>query len=328
MRSRTTISPRRASRTGVTDGYLHDYASTPQGDLGDRAGLLYQGQVYAWQRNVRGTPTRGLAPSRFVHYLENHDQIANAGFGERLAVLLIALHRAMTTLLLTRAVDPDVVQGQRPARQAVAVLRRSRSGTMRGGAPRSRALRQPIRAARDARGSGEHSRSQRARDVRRVRSSSSPGAGAARRSTEVLHRDLIAAARRSDVHDRAPRWRRAVLTRCACAGPSAVARQPRANVSRAITAYENRGSPLRESGWRVAWSSEDPRYGGHGTPRPFTVARLANPSAPRRAVRAGSVGVAARRSEDPIPAKKCLRSIHDGAAAIPYVACRRRRPQA
>ena len=34
----------------------------------------------------------------------------------------------------------------------------------------------------------------------------------------------------------------------------------------------------RARGWRLAWSSEDPRYGGHGTPEPFTVARLAIPA--------------------------------------------------
>jgi maltooligosyltrehalose trehalohydrolase len=37
-------------------------------------------------------------------------------------------------------------------------------------------------------------------------------------------------------------------------------------------------APPAGTGWRLAWSSEDPRYGGHGTPEPFTRARLALPA--------------------------------------------------
>ncbi|HEV7555855.1 MAG TPA: DUF3459 domain-containing protein, partial [Kofleriaceae bacterium] len=37
-------------------------------------------------------------------------------------------------------------------------------------------------------------------------------------------------------------------------------------------------APLAGQGWRVLWSSEDPRYGGHGTPEPFTRTRLALPA--------------------------------------------------
>ena len=37
-------------------------------------------------------------------------------------------------------------------------------------------------------------------------------------------------------------------------------------------------APPRGTGWRVIWSSEDPRYGGHGTPRPFDRVRLAIPA--------------------------------------------------
>jgi maltooligosyltrehalose trehalohydrolase len=37
-------------------------------------------------------------------------------------------------------------------------------------------------------------------------------------------------------------------------------------------------APPRGQGWRIAWSSEHPSYGGHGTPEPFTIARLAIPA--------------------------------------------------
>ncbi|HMG23629.1 MAG TPA: DUF3459 domain-containing protein, partial [Kofleriaceae bacterium] len=37
-------------------------------------------------------------------------------------------------------------------------------------------------------------------------------------------------------------------------------------------------APPRDTGWQLVWSSEDPRYGGHGTPRPFDRVRLAIPA--------------------------------------------------
>ena len=40
---------------------------------------------------------------------------------------------------------------------------------------------------------------------------------------------------------------------------------------------EPRIAPPRGMRWRLIWSSEDPRYGGHGTPPPFTEQGLAIP---------------------------------------------------
>jgi maltooligosyltrehalose trehalohydrolase len=37
-------------------------------------------------------------------------------------------------------------------------------------------------------------------------------------------------------------------------------------------------APPEDTGWCVVWSSEDPRYGGHGTPTPFDRVRLAIPA--------------------------------------------------
>ena len=55
----------RVALTGATDGYFHDYRGTPQELISAlKHGFLYQGQLYAWQRNTRGTPTRGLPRSR------------------------------------------------------------------------------------------------------------------------------------------------------------------------------------------------------------------------------------------------------------------------
>src|SRR5439155_787619 len=75
----------RVALTGRNEAYYTDYHGTPQ-ELVSAAkwGYLYQGQHYHWQRKRRGTPTRDIAPSALVTYLQNHDQVAHAGRGERL----------------------------------------------------------------------------------------------------------------------------------------------------------------------------------------------------------------------------------------------------
>ena len=78
----------RVAATGVIEGYLHDYRGTAQELVSAlRRGFLYQGQIYPWQNKPRGRSTRGVARHRLIHFLENHDQVANVGFGERLSAL-------------------------------------------------------------------------------------------------------------------------------------------------------------------------------------------------------------------------------------------------
>jgi len=76
-------------------------------------GFLYQGQFYRWQGRRRGTPTFGVEPWRFVHFLENHDQLANTGMGERLHQMAASgALRAMTAVLLLGPQVPMLFQGQ------------------------------------------------------------------------------------------------------------------------------------------------------------------------------------------------------------------------
>ncbi|MGE3404700.1 MAG: DUF3459 domain-containing protein, partial [Vicinamibacterales bacterium] len=68
---------------------------------------------YAWQRNPRGTSTRGLPCDAFINFLENHDQVANSLDGRRLrARTSPGLHRAATALLLLMPGIPMLFQGQ------------------------------------------------------------------------------------------------------------------------------------------------------------------------------------------------------------------------
>ena len=82
-------------------------------------GYLYQGQGYRWQRKRRGTPTFGLPASAFVHYLENHDQVANSARGERIRQQTSpGRYRALTALLLLGPQTPLLFQGQEFAASA------------------------------------------------------------------------------------------------------------------------------------------------------------------------------------------------------------------
>ena len=68
--------------SGHNEAYYTDYKGSPQ-ELVSTAkwGYLYQGQRYKWQKRRRGSFAFDLPPTAFVHFLQNHDQIANSGRG-------------------------------------------------------------------------------------------------------------------------------------------------------------------------------------------------------------------------------------------------------
>ncbi|MBD0370080.1 MAG: malto-oligosyltrehalose trehalohydrolase [Pyrinomonadaceae bacterium] len=100
--------------TGKSEAYYTDYRGRPQEFISAlKWGFLYQGQRYKWQRHRRGTSALNLKPEQFVVFLENHDQIANSGRGERIHLLTSpGLYRAMTALMLLAPNTPMLFQGQ------------------------------------------------------------------------------------------------------------------------------------------------------------------------------------------------------------------------
>src|SRR5439155_740433 len=71
--------------TGRNEAYYADYLGAPQEFISAaKYGFLYQGQALSWRKALRGTSTLGIAPEVFVCFIENHDQIANTGPGQRL----------------------------------------------------------------------------------------------------------------------------------------------------------------------------------------------------------------------------------------------------
>jgi maltooligosyltrehalose trehalohydrolase len=104
----------RVALTGHSEAYFSVYSGRANELLAAaRHGFLYQGQSYPWQKKPRGMPTRGVAPERFVSFIENHDQVANSGRGLRMPDLTgPGKFRAMTALMLLMPSTPMLFQGQ------------------------------------------------------------------------------------------------------------------------------------------------------------------------------------------------------------------------
>jgi maltooligosyltrehalose trehalohydrolase len=91
--------------TGEHDGYYADYGDEPHRLLCRclAEGFAFQGQRSAYRGTRRGEPSAHLPPSAFVNFLQNHDQIGNRAFGERLGQLVsdpYALRAAAAVVLL------------------------------------------------------------------------------------------------------------------------------------------------------------------------------------------------------------------------------------
>ena len=91
--------------TGERDGYYCDYSDHPIDQLGRCLveGFAYQGEQSLFRKGAaRGERTASLPPGAFVSFLQNHDQIGNRAFGERITTLAHprAVRAAMAALLL------------------------------------------------------------------------------------------------------------------------------------------------------------------------------------------------------------------------------------
>ncbi len=262
--------------TGRDEAYYSDYRGRPQEFVSAaKYGFLYQGQRYQWQRKRRGSPTFGFARERFVHYLENHDQVANSARGDRLHRLTSpGRWRALTALLLLGPQTPMLFQGQEFASTApflyfadhepeLAELVRKGRAEFLEQFP-SIALPDVSDALPDPADPGTFERCK-----------LDPAQRAAHRQAADLHRDLIRlrrtdavfAARQARDVDGAVLSDSAFLLRCLTAEGDD--RLIVVNLGRPLhfdPAPEPLLAPPAGCRWRVIWSSDNPRYGGLGAP--------------------------------------------------------------
>jgi len=102
--------------TGESGGYYGDYQRSPRADLARALafGFVYQGEISKfWGNRPRGEPSGKLPPAAFVNFLQNHDQIGNRPFGERLESLAPAdaIEAALAVTMLAPGV-PMLFMGE------------------------------------------------------------------------------------------------------------------------------------------------------------------------------------------------------------------------
>jgi maltooligosyltrehalose trehalohydrolase len=260
--------------TGRDEGYYTDYRGNAQEFVSmAKYGFLYQGQWYKWQQQRRGTPALHVPPARFVVFIENHDQVANTARGQRLHALTSPGRlRAMTALLLLAPQTPMLFQGQEFASSAPFLFFADHRGDLANAVREGRMAflsqfpsaatqeMQDILPSPDARETFARcvlDHTERARNAHVL----------------ALHRDLL----RLRSSDPCFRQQRQGGVDGAVLGPAAfVLRYFGADgddrllcVNLGTTAHldpapEPLLAPPEGGRWNVAWSSEAPRYGGHG----------------------------------------------------------------
>jgi maltooligosyltrehalose trehalohydrolase len=104
----------RVTLTGERDGYYGAYepgAGTVATTI--RRGWLYEGQENPVSGKPRGAPAGELGAERFVYCVQNHDQVGNRAFGDRLAQSISAdAYASVALLLLFLPMTPLLFMGQ------------------------------------------------------------------------------------------------------------------------------------------------------------------------------------------------------------------------
>ena len=106
----------RVLMTGEKQGYYGDYQRSPLDDIARAlsSGFVYQGEVSTFRGGVaRGEPSGALAPTAFINFVQNHDQIGNRALGDRLESVAStpAIEAALAMTLLAPAI-PMLFMGE------------------------------------------------------------------------------------------------------------------------------------------------------------------------------------------------------------------------
>ncbi|HEX3999387.1 MAG TPA: malto-oligosyltrehalose trehalohydrolase [Pirellulales bacterium] len=266
----------RVALTGHGEYYYGDYHGTPQELISAvKWGYLYQGQWNARQEHRRGTPAFDLPGSQFVIFLQNHDQVANSAQGLRAHQIgSLGRHRALTALMLLAPGTPLLFQGQEFCASAPflffadhdvelgSLVRDGRQESLR----QFRSLTGADAASFFADPGDPGTFAQCKLDLRERESHA---------AAYALHCDLLRLRREDRVFaaQRSDRVHGAVLAAEAFMlrylGADGDDRLLLVNLGRDLE-FVPPSEPLLAlppgKDWQLLWSSEDPRYGGCGTP--------------------------------------------------------------
>jgi maltooligosyltrehalose trehalohydrolase len=262
--------------TGRNEAYYSDHLGSPQELISAmKRGYLFQGQWYAWQKQRRGSPTTGMRPANFVNCIQNHDQVANSLRGIRLHHLTSpGRFKAMTALLLLGPGTPMLFQGEEFAASApflyfadhnpelAKLVATGRRQFLEQFPSIARPESTPCLANPESEATFQKCKldfSERERNA----------------NYYALHRDLLKL-RREDVVFHNPRpggVDGAVLGAEAFVlrffGENGDDRLLLVNLGMDLNlaaAPEPLLAPVENTSWKLLWSTEDPRYGGFGTP--------------------------------------------------------------
>jgi maltooligosyltrehalose trehalohydrolase len=104
----------RATLTGERDGYYAAY-SPGTADLARtiERGWLFEGQPFGSDARPRGADAGALGAARFLYYIQNHDQVGNRAFGDRLTdAVSLDEYCAVSLLFLLLPMTPLLFMGQ------------------------------------------------------------------------------------------------------------------------------------------------------------------------------------------------------------------------
>lgn len=262
--------------SGHNEAYYSDYLGKPQEFVSAmKYGFLYQGQRYRWQGKRRGSPTLGISPAAFVNFTQNHDQVANSARGLRSRFLTAPnTYRAMAALALLGTGTPMLFQGQEFGASAPFYFFADHAGELRKLVYEGRIdfMAQFASLVTPEMGGCLPDPG----DCRTFHACKLDWSEAEKNGDTVkLYRDLLRL-RRSDPVFRAQKARAAdgaVLSDLAFVlrffGDEGDDRLLVVNFGADLElnpAPEPLLAPPEEKEWAVLWSSEDPRYGGCGTP--------------------------------------------------------------
>lgn len=266
----------RVAVTGRNEAYYSDFHGRPQEFISAiKYGYLFQGQWFSWQKQRRGTPANGLCPANFVTYIQNHDQVANSLTGARLHQLTSpGRYRAVTALILLGPGTPMLFQGQEFAASAPFLFFADHNPEL------AKLVAVGRRQFVEQFPSIAHPQSTRHLDAPHAEATFTKcklDFGERERNAPLyeLHRDLLKLRREDAVFNRPQQGGvdGAVL------GPEAFAlrffggekgdRLLLINLGTDLSLSEMPEpllAPTEGSTWDILWSSENPRYGGMGTP--------------------------------------------------------------
>jgi maltooligosyltrehalose trehalohydrolase len=99
--------------TGETGGYYADYGETRLMARALAEGFAYQGEHSRHRETLRGGPSADLPPDAFVAFMQNHDQVGNRAFGERIDALVPPeVVRALASVILLLPQIPLLFMGE------------------------------------------------------------------------------------------------------------------------------------------------------------------------------------------------------------------------